>query len=85
VLDLGLGDVSLRAPAAAMVNLLGSGAGSIAPDDVRAALRVPGAYVHVYGKTENRLGRKLGHVTALGSSVDQALERARAAAACLRL
>jgi 5-(carboxyamino)imidazole ribonucleotide synthase len=85
VLELGLGDTSLRAPAAAMVNLLGSGAGVVAHDDLGAALRVPGACVHLYGKGENRLGRKLGHVTAVGSSVDEALQRARAAAACLHL
>jgi 5-(carboxyamino)imidazole ribonucleotide synthase len=85
VLELGLGDTSLRAPAAAMVNLLGSGAGTVSPGDLGAALRVPGAAVHLYGKAENRLGRKLGHVTAVGPSLDEALERARAAAACLHL
>jgi 5-(carboxyamino)imidazole ribonucleotide synthase len=85
VLELGLGGTSLRAPAAAMVNLLGSGAGGVSDDDLGAALGVPGASVHLYGKAENRLGRKLGHVTAVGSSVDEALERARAAAACLHL
>jgi 5-(carboxyamino)imidazole ribonucleotide synthase len=85
VLDLGLGDTSLRAPAAAMVNLLGSGNGAPTHADLAAALRVPGASVHLYGKSENRLGRKLGHVTALGSSLDEALERARASAACFHL
>jgi 5-(carboxyamino)imidazole ribonucleotide synthase len=83
VLDLGLGDASLRVPAAAMVNLLGSGAGAIADADLAAALSVPGTYVHLYGKAENRIGRKLGHVTALGSSLEEALVRAREAAACL--
>jgi 5-(carboxyamino)imidazole ribonucleotide synthase len=85
VLDLGLGQTAMRTPAAVMVNLLGSGSGSVSAADLRAALEVPGASVHLYGKTENRLGRKLGHVTALADSVDEALERARAAAACLRL
>jgi 5-(carboxyamino)imidazole ribonucleotide synthase len=85
VLELGLGDTSLRAPAAAMVNLLGSGAGAVSDVDLAAALRVTGAYVHLYGKAENRLGRKLGHVTAVGPSVDEAFERARAATACLHL
>jgi len=85
VLELGLGDTALRAPAAVMVNLLGSGSGAATAENVRAALEVPGAYVHVYGKAENRRGRKLGHVTALGSSVDEALARAHAAASCLHL
>ena len=81
VLGLPLGDGALRTPAAAMVNLLGT---THAP--VRGAeLAAPHAFVHLYGKTENRPGRKMGHVTALGSSVDDALGHARAAAARIEL
>ena len=42
------------------------------------ALAVPGAHVHLYGKSW-RAGRKLGHVTALGPDVDGARATARAA------
>ena len=85
VLGLPLGDPGLRAPAAAMVNLLGSGRGPLQDADLAAALRVPGAAVHLYGKTENRPGRKLGHVTAIASSREAALEAAQAAADRVRL
>lgn len=84
VLDLPLGDVAMRAPAAAMVNLLGSAAGPARPD-VAAALAVPGAHLHLYDKAEVRPGRKMGHVTALGPTPAQALERARRAAAAVGL
>ena len=84
VLGLPLGEVGLRAPAAAMVNLLGDRAGASAPD-LREALAVPGAHVHLYGKAEVRPRRKMGHVTALGATPDEALARARAAAAAVRL
>ena len=69
--------------AAVMVNVLGSGA--LNPPDLGRALSVPDVAVHVYGKTENRPGRKLGHVTALGADLDDALRRARTAAEALRL
>jgi 5-(carboxyamino)imidazole ribonucleotide synthase len=45
------------------------------------ALAVSGAKLHLYGKHEPRPGRKMGHVTCLGASVADALERAVAVAA----
>ena len=60
-----LGEITLNAEFAVMVNVLGGdSAGSL--DDARA---VPGVFVHDYGKAW-RPGRKLGHVTALGDEPD---------------
>ncbi len=84
VLDLPLGEVSMRAPAAAMVNLLGTRTGPASPQ-VAAALAVPGAHLHLYDKAEVRPGRKMGHVTALGATGEEALARARRAAAAVGL
>jgi 5-(carboxyamino)imidazole ribonucleotide synthase len=84
VLDLPLGEVTMRAPAAAMVNLLGSSAGPADPD-VAGALAVPGAHLHLYDKAEVRPGRKMGHVSALGTSAEDALARARQAARAVGL
>jgi len=67
VLDLPLGDVGMRAPAAAMVNLLGSAAGPSRPD-IAAALAVEGAHLHLYDKAEVRPGRKMGHVNLVGGT-----------------
>lgn len=83
VLGLPLGDPGLQAPAAAMVNVLGTHTRPIADADLAHALAVPRAFVHLYGKLQNRPGRKMGHVTALGSSVDEALDRARVAVSAL--
>jgi 5-(carboxyamino)imidazole ribonucleotide synthase len=85
VFGLPLGDASLRAPTAAMVNLLGTRSGPLANEDLAAALAEPHAYVHLYGKSANRPGRKMGHVTALGASPAEALARARAAAARIHI
>ena len=84
ILGLPLGSVAPHGPTA-MVNLLGTG-----PDrDARLAgaedaLADPQAHLHVYGKRRVFERRKMGHVTVVGSDVDEALERARAARAALR-
>jgi 5-(carboxyamino)imidazole ribonucleotide synthase len=36
---------------------------------------VPGVSLHLYGKSEARPGRKMGHLTALADSVDEAIAR----------
>jgi 5-(carboxyamino)imidazole ribonucleotide synthase len=79
-----LGRPGMRAPAAAMVNLLGSGDGPGTPVGLPQALSVPGAHVHVYGKARSARGRKMGHVTALGPTADTALATASEAAHCIR-
>lgn len=84
VMGLDLGPVSLRAPAAVMVNLLGSRTGPAIPRRA-PALSVPGAHLHLYDKAEVRPGRKMGHVTALGGTVADALDRSRRAAAAVGL
>jgi len=84
VLGWPLGSPALRAPAAAMVNLLGAGDGPAMPVGLDQALAVPGAHVHIYGKERSVKGRKMGHITALGDTVDAALARAKNAAAGLR-
>ena len=65
---------------AAMVNLLGEdiGTGESLTGTVEA-LAVPGAALHLYGKPSSRPGRKMGHVTVLADTPDQALEGARRA------
>ena len=75
-----LGSTTLTRPGVAMVNLLGTTRGPAAPRGVQAAVALPETFVHIYGKREVRLGRKMGHVTALGDSAEQALKRARQAA-----
>ncbi|QTD45385.1 5-(carboxyamino)imidazole ribonucleotide synthase [Ottowia testudinis] len=73
--------------AAIMLNLLGdlwfdaAGAPRTVPwPDV---LALPGAHLHLYGKTEARRGRKMGHLTFTGPDAASVRERALAAAALL--
>lgn len=70
VAGLPLGPTDLLVPAAAMANVVGRVASDpphgVAPD---------GTVVHLYGK-DARPGRKLGHVTAIAGTVEDAIERA---------
>jgi 5-(carboxyamino)imidazole ribonucleotide synthase len=80
ICGLTLGDASMRTPAAAMVNVLGTGESrGAALDGIPAALEVADAHLHLYDKGTVFERRKMGHVTALGGSVEDALARAREA------
>jgi 5-(carboxyamino)imidazole ribonucleotide synthase len=81
VLDWPLGATTPRTPAAAMVNVLGSG-DTDPRDRLPAALALGPASVHLYAKGP-RAGRKLGHVTALGDDPAEVRDRARRVAAAL--
>jgi 5-(carboxyamino)imidazole ribonucleotide synthase len=73
VCDLPLGDVSVLQPAA-IANLLGDLWLDHLPHFDRA-LAVPGVRVHLYEKHQPRKGRKMGHLSAVGSTPQQAVER----------
>jgi 5-(carboxyamino)imidazole ribonucleotide synthase len=85
VLGLPLGGAEMVAPAAVMVNLLGTKMGPAVAEGLADALAVPGAHVHIYGKPTARVGRKMGHVTALGQTLAEAETTARAAADAISL
>lgn len=79
VLDLPLGDPSMRAPQAVMVNILGGTVGNLYSAYRHVFARDAELKVHLYGK-EVRPGRKVGHVTLLGDDADALLVRGRHAA-----
>ena len=83
VLGFPLGSPRMVAPAAVMVNLLGTRRALARPVGLEDALAVPGAHIHLYGKLMAGPGRKLGHVTALGASVAAAEVAATRAAAAI--
>jgi 5-(carboxyamino)imidazole ribonucleotide synthase len=78
---LPLGDTRQHEPAV-MVNLLGDvwfagDAATPREPDWPLVLRHPQAKLHLYGKTEARRGRKMGHVTCLAPDLAGAIEVAR--------
>ncbi len=86
VCDLPLGDVDVVQPAA-IANLLGDlwlGDGGTAREpQFDRALAVPGVRLHLYEKLKPRKGRKMGHLSAVGATPEEAVERVLRAKAAL--
>lgn len=61
ICGLPLGDTGTIAPRVEMTNLIGREV-----ERAAAILAEPGAHLHLYGKSEAREGRKMGHVTRIG-------------------
>jgi phosphoribosylaminoimidazole carboxylase, PurK protein len=75
VCGLPLGSTEFYKPAA-MANLLGDLWTDREPN-WNAALKVPNVKLHLYGKAEPRPGRKMGHLTAVGDSGEEAANSVR--------
>jgi 5-(carboxyamino)imidazole ribonucleotide synthase len=78
LLGLPLGSTRLIKPAV-MINILGSKAfsGPYYVNGYDEILEEEGVYVHLYGKKESRPMRKLGHITVLGETTDDAIAKAQ--------
>ncbi|WP_397474041.1 5-(carboxyamino)imidazole ribonucleotide synthase [Pusillimonas sp.] len=83
-----LGDPSCLC-ATVMLNILGDAwfdaQGRQREPDWSRVLRVRGAKLHLYGKADARRGRKMGHVTVLGATLDEARKGARDVADALEI
>jgi 5-(carboxyamino)imidazole ribonucleotide synthase len=74
---LPLRPVRLHSPAA-MINLLGDAwlhQGRSQEPDWAAVLAIPGTRLHLYGKTQARAGRKMGHVNITAADLGQLRQR----------
>jgi len=76
ICGVGLGSTEMTAPGVAMVNLLGDLWPDIGRPDWSTVLALPDAKLHLYGKAQARPGRKMGHLTVLGASTEDAARRA---------
>lgn len=74
ICDLPLGATDVFAPSA-IANLLGDVWLQDQAPDTRHALQVPGSRLHLYGKAGARAGRKMGHLSAVGTDAQDALGR----------
>lgn len=73
--NLPLGSTELISPCA-IVNLLGDvWLNRNGEPNFAAALGVEGVRLHLYEKREARAGRKMGHLSSVGTTAEQALER----------
>ncbi|WP_058484848.1 5-(carboxyamino)imidazole ribonucleotide synthase [Defluviitalea phaphyphila] len=86
IVGLPLGDTSLISPTV-MRNILGEGSkiGEAMVYGVKEALEIPGVRLHIYGKEKSFPRRKMGHLTATGETLEEALERARKASEFIKI
>ncbi len=77
ILNLPQGSTELMKPAV-MINLLGEPGhkGAVYYEGMKEAMKVKGANFHIYGKAHTRPFRKMGHVTILGNTLEEAMEGA---------
>jgi 5-(carboxyamino)imidazole ribonucleotide synthase len=77
VLDLPLGSAKMVNPYAVMINLLGKREGLGVVHDYKEALSDENIHLHIYGKEKSRIGRKMGHITLTGESLNSILGSAK--------
>jgi 5-(carboxyamino)imidazole ribonucleotide synthase len=82
VCNLPLGSVEVVRPAA-IVNLLGDLWLTEGGPRFEQVLAMPGVRLHLYGKRDARKGRKMGHLSAVGATSEEALARVQAASRAL--
>jgi 5-(carboxyamino)imidazole ribonucleotide synthase len=77
ILNLPLGSTRLKLPSV-MINILGSEGyeGPVVYEGLTESMAIEGVKIHLYGKKITQAYRKMGHVTVLSSSVEEAMEKA---------
>lgn len=78
ILGMPLGNPNLIAPTA-MKNLIGDRSGTADVHGLEDAYKFPNAKIHIYGKQTVTPGRKMGHITACASTIEEALRQVRGA------
>ena len=78
VLNLPLGDTRTIQPGV-MINLLGEKGyqGSVIYQGLENAIAVPGVKPHIYGKAETKSFRKMGHITIVAPTLEEAKTNGR--------
>jgi 5-(carboxyamino)imidazole ribonucleotide synthase len=79
MLDYPLGNTEALAPSA-LINLIGEPGyqGSPVYENLEEILKMPGVYPHIYGKAETKPGRKMGHVTVMGTDRIDLIRKSKA-------
>ncbi|KAB2916839.1 MAG: 5-(carboxyamino)imidazole ribonucleotide synthase [Bacteroidetes bacterium] len=77
LVGLPLGDTTLIQPAV-MLNLLGAEgfSGKYRLSGIEEVMAMPGIYIHLYNKKESRPMRKMGHVSIIAPTLEEAKQKA---------
>jgi 5-(carboxyamino)imidazole ribonucleotide synthase len=77
ILNLPLGSTKIKLPSV-MLNILGEEGyeGPVIYEGLTESMAIEGVKIHLYGKTNTKPYRKMGHVTILSSTLEYALQKA---------
>ncbi|MEB2330128.1 MAG: 5-(carboxyamino)imidazole ribonucleotide synthase [Ignavibacteriaceae bacterium] len=70
------GSTAMTMNSAVMINILGERNGDAELHGLESMLNVQNTFLHIYGKTQTRVDRKMGHITALDDNPEVAYEKA---------
>jgi 5-(carboxyamino)imidazole ribonucleotide synthase len=72
-----LGNTKAILPSA-MINLIGAEgfSGNVNYEGLEDVLKIENAFVHLYGKTQTRPGRKMGHITIISNNIQDLTHKA---------
>ncbi|MBS6561496.1 MAG: ATP-grasp domain-containing protein, partial [Clostridiales bacterium] len=76
ILGLPLGNTNLIRPTV-MKNIIGDKNGKANLHGLEKAYTYPNVQVHIYGKEQVKVGRKMGHITVTAQTLEMALAEAR--------
>lgn len=74
ITGMSLGEPKPQSPHSVMINILGERLGSVLPVETDGLS--DGVFVHIYGKIETKPERKMGHITVLAETLEDAEEQA---------
>jgi len=77
VIGLPPATADMRTPVAVMVNILGKVNGAAIAHNKQYFGFEKDTHLHIYGKKDCRIGRKMGHVTVLGQNPEECLRQAK--------
>ena len=74
-----LGSTEMKVKAAVMINILGERNGVAEASGVEEAEKLGNVFVHMYGKKDVKVERKMGHLTVIGDNLQDVLDKANKA------
>jgi len=79
ILNLSLGSTDMVKPFSVMINLLGKRNAVGVLQNVDSILLDENIKLHIYGKKDSRIGRKMGHITVIGENINSLIKIAKSA------
>jgi 5-(carboxyamino)imidazole ribonucleotide synthase len=79
VTGMPLGKTDMLRKSSVMINILGDRTGKTHVQGIENVLALPGVTPHVYGKTETKQERKMGHITVIGKNLTTCIAYAKKA------